>query len=263
MATTKLQNLINPEVLGAYLDVKLINAIKLTPFMEIDRTLQGRAGDTLTLPKYAYIGMADDLDEGEAMVPKQISAQTVDVQVKKVAVAVELTDEAIMNHYGDVVNEVGRQLLTSIADKIEDDCFKALADAQKVAVDAFDKEAILDAQLAFGEDLEDGMVVFVRPDQFNILRKDQDFVHIEAGARIVSGHYGKVFGVDVVVSNRVPKDEAYLVKRGALALIAKQNCQCEQDRNILNMTNVFTAHEFYVPYLKYEDRAVKITIGQE
>ena len=262
MAQTKLENLINPQVLGAYLDVKLIDAIKLTPFMEIDRTLQGRAGDTLSLPKYAYIGMAEDLGEGEEITVKQISADTVDVKVKKVAVGVELTDEAIMNHYGDVVNEVGKQLLTSIADKIEDDCFKELGKATlKATAAAFGKEAILDAQLKFGEDLEDGMVVFVRPEQFNALRKDPDFVHVEAGARIVSGHYGKVFGVDIVVSNRVAEGKAYLIKRGALALIAKQNCQCEQDRNILNMTNVFTAHEFYVPYLKYEDRAVEITIG--
>lgn len=262
MATTKQSNLITPEVLGAYLDVKLIDAIKLTPFMEVDRTLQGRAGDVLTLPKYAYIGEADDLDEGETMVPVALQASTVTVQVKKIAKAVEITDEAIMNHYGDAVNEIGKQLLVAIADKIEMDCFDELAKAKlSVAVEAFDKEALLDAQLQFGEDLEDGMVVFVRPSEFNALRKDKDFVHVEAGARIVSGHYGKVFGVDVIVSNRVAEGEAYLIKRGALALIAKQNCQCEQDRNILNMTNVYTAHEFYVPYLKYEDRAVKIAIG--
>ena len=262
MALTKLEQLINPQVLGAYLDVKLIDAIKLTPFMEVDRTLQGRAGDTLTLPKYKYIGMAEDLAEGQEMVPVAIEADTVDVKVKKVAKAIQITDEAVMNHYGDVVNEIGKQLLTAIADKIEEDCFEALGGATlTVSASKFDKEAILDAQLKFGEDLEDGMVIFVRPEQFNELRKDADFVHVEAGARIVSGHYGKVFGVDVIVSNRVPVGSAYLMKRGALALIAKQNCQCEQDRNILDMTNVFTAHEFYVPYLKYEDRAVKITIG--
>ena len=262
MAMTMQNNLITPEVLGAYFDVKLIDAIKLTPFMEVDRTLQGRAGDVLTLPKYAYIGHADDLGEGEAMVPVALNADTVDVKVKKIAKAVEITDEAIMNHYGDAVNEIGKQLVTAIADKIEKDCFDELAKAKlSVAVDAFDKEALLDAQLKFGEDLEDGMVVFVRPEQFNALRKDKDFVHVEAGARIVSGHYGKVFGVDIIVSNRVAEGQAFLIKRGALALIAKQNCQCEQDRDILKMTNVYTAHEFYVPYLKYEDRAVKITIG--
>ena len=255
-------NLITPEVLGAYLDVKLIDAIKLTPFMEVDRTLQGRAGDVLTLPKYAYIGHADDLGEGEAMVPVALSADTVDVKVKKIAKAVEITDEAIMNHYGDAVNEIGKQLVTAIADKIEKDCFAELRAKTKlsVSVGAFDKEAVLDAQLKFGEDLEEGMVLFVNPAEFNALRKDQDFVHIEAGARIVSGHYGRVYGVDVIVSNRVEAKEAFLIKRGALALIAKQNCQCEQDRDILKMTNVYTAHEFYVPYLKYEDRAVKIAV---
>ena len=260
MAGTRIADLINPQVLGAYLDVKMIDAIKLTPFMDIDRTLQGRAGDTLSLPKYAYIGMADGLDEAEEMVPKKISATTVEAKVGKAGVAVELSDEAIMNHYGDVVNEVGRQLLMSIADKIEKDCFDELEKATLAhTYTEFNKEAIVDAQLKFGEDLDGKQTLFVNPAEFNALRKDQDFVYIEAGQRIVSGHYGRVYGVDIVVTERVAAGKAFLVKDGALSLLIKENCQCEQDRNILNMTNVFTAHEFYVPYLKYEDRVVKIS----
>ena len=70
---TKLNNLIDPEVIGQFLDVKLINAIKLSPLVGVDRTLEGRPGSTLTLPKFAYIGMAEDVAEGEAMVPVALS----------------------------------------------------------------------------------------------------------------------------------------------------------------------------------------------
>ena len=34
---TKLQNLLDPQVLGAYLDVKLIDKINLSPIAEINR----------------------------------------------------------------------------------------------------------------------------------------------------------------------------------------------------------------------------------
>ena len=74
----------------------------------------------------------------------------------------------------------------------------------------------------------------------------------------MSGHVGRIFGADVIVSNRVQTGEAFLMKPGALMLLVKQNCQCEADRDILSMTNVFTAHEFYVPFLKYDDRVVRL-----
>ena len=259
MAMTKLAQLINPQVLGAYLDVKMIDAIKLTPLMEVNRTLQGRPGDTLTLPKYAYIGDATALAEGEAMDTAQISAETVNVKVGKVAKAVELTDEAIMNHYGDVVNEVGRQLLMSIASKIEADCFTELRKATVTqSYTAFSKDVIADAQVKFGEDINEPQYLLINASDYAVLRKDADFVVIGSGERVISGHVGRIFGCDVIVSNRVNDGEAFIMKHGALMLLIKENCQCEMDRDILKMTNVFTAHEFFVPYLKYEDRVIKL-----
>lgn len=53
MAVTKLGNLIDPQVLADYLDVKLMDAIKFAPLCAVRNDLVGRPGDTLTLPKYA------------------------------------------------------------------------------------------------------------------------------------------------------------------------------------------------------------------
>ena len=272
---SQVSDLLTPEVLGAYIDLKVMDAIKLTPFLDVDRTLEGRSGDTVTLPVYSYIGAAEDYAEGEEIELRKIEADVVDVTIKKIGVGIELTDEAIMVHHGDIVNEAGKQLLQSIAEKIEIDCFETLRNGAALVTKRgkvtkmpqinsakytgeFTKEAILDAQLAFGEDLDGQQILFVNPADFNRLRKDADFVHIEAGARIVSGHYGRVYGVDIIVSNRVEEGEAFLMKPGALGMMMKRQCRCEQDRNILNLTNQYTAHEFYLTYIKHADRVVRI-----
>ena len=49
---TKLNNLLDPQVIGAYLDVKLIDKIKLAPIAEVNRELEGRPGSTITFPKW-------------------------------------------------------------------------------------------------------------------------------------------------------------------------------------------------------------------
>ena len=69
MATTKLSNLLNPEVVASYIDTKLVDKIKLSPLAVIGTELQGRPGNTLTLPVWSYIGDAADLAEGVADVP--------------------------------------------------------------------------------------------------------------------------------------------------------------------------------------------------
>ena len=66
MATTKLTNLLNPQVVGEYIDAKLVDKIKLSPLAIVGTELQGRPGNTLTVPTWQYVGEAIDLAEGVA-----------------------------------------------------------------------------------------------------------------------------------------------------------------------------------------------------
>ena len=261
MATTFLNNLINPERLGAYLDVKLIDAIKLAPLVEVDRTLEGSAGDTLSLPKYQYIGQAEGVAEGDSMTPVQLNATKEDVKVSKIGKAVEITDEAMLSAYGDPVNEIGSQLVKAIADKIEDDLFTELATGTlaHTYTGDFSKDVIVDAQIKFGENIYEEMFLFVNPQELAKLRKDEDFVHIAGGQEVISGHVGRLYGADIIVSNRVPVGSAFLMKRGALALVLKRNIMCEADRDILSMKNIYTANEHYAVQLRYDDKVVRIS----
>ena len=67
MSLTKITNLINPEVMADMISAKIEKKIVVSPFAKIDATLQGEPGDTITIPKYAYIGDAGEVAEGEAL----------------------------------------------------------------------------------------------------------------------------------------------------------------------------------------------------
>ena len=264
MATgpAKLNKLIDPEVIGAYLDVKLVDKIKLAPIVEIDRTLEGRPGSTLTLPKWGYIGDAADLAEGAALTYSDIAEDTQEVAVKKVAKGVSITDEAVLSGHVNPIEHIGQQLLTSVASKIEADMYaavKAATTKKVVNAAAFAKEAIVDMRAEFGEDQEEAMYLFVNPADFAKLAKDKDFVQIQNGAAIISGTMGRLFGVDIVVANRVEAGKPFLMKAGAIALIMKRNVMVEADRDINTFSTKYAVSEHYAPYVKYADRIVKYT----
>ena len=260
MSTTMRSNLIDPEVLGAFLDVKLVDAIKLSPLVTVDRTLQGRPGSKLTLPKYAYILDAEDVAEGVAMEPVALSADTEEVTVKKAGKAVEITDEAILSGYGDPVNEIGKQLLTAMASKIESDLFTEVEKATLVhqyQAD-FDKDVVADAIVKFGEDIDEPMYLFINAEEYAAIRKDDAFVHVANGEAVISGQVGMIYGCNVVVSNRVEAGKAFIMKSGALALVMKRNVVVEADRDILKATNVYAVNEHYAVQLRYDDKVVRI-----
>ena len=271
MATgpAKLNKLIDPEVIGAYLDVKLVDKIKLAPIVEVDRTLEGRPGSTLTLPKWGYIGDAADLAEGAALTYSDIAEDTQEVAVKKVAKGVSITDEAVLSGYGNPVEQIGQQLLTAVASKIEADMYDAVKNEKKATRDTvgcfqhkytgntFTKEDIIDMRAKFGEDQEGEMVLFVNPAEFAVLAKDRDFVQIQQGAQIISGEMGMLYGVRLVVANRVPAGKPFLMKPGALAIVMKRNVMVESERDMDHFATKFAVSDHYVCYVKYADRIVK------
>ena len=262
MAVTKLGNLIDPQVLAEYLDVKLMDAIKFAPLCNVNRDLEGRPGSKLTLPKYGFIGEAGVVAEGEDIEMAELTATSVEKEVQKIAKGVTVTDEAILSAYGNPADEVAKQLLMAIAGKVDKDCAAAFREATlNVDVDAFGKDAVIDMIAKFGEDMEEDMVLVINAAHLAALRKEDDFMHVMNGQVIMNGEIGQIFGARVVVSNKVQANEAFLVKAGAVEIIMKRNVAVEADRNIVNKTNIFTADQHYVVYLRDESKIVKATIA--
>lgn len=278
MAQTKLTNLINPEVMAQMISAGLPAAIKFAPLAKVDKTLVARAGNTITIPKYAYIGDAEDVAEGVAMGTTVLTATTTEATVKKAGKAVELTDEAVLSGYGDPVGETNKQLKMSIAAKIDNDCLEVLADATlthdgSAAVISYN--GIVDAVDIFEEEDQAPKVLFVHPKQITQLRKDEDFKDINKYPlkTIMTGVIGEIAGCQVVPSKKIKLNvgetayENYIVKTStseegeeiapALTIYLKRDVELEDDRDILAKTTVISADEHYVAALSNNSKVVK------
>lgn len=207
--TTKLSDLINPQVMADMISAKIANKIVVAPFAKIDTTLVGIPGNTVTVPQYAYIGDAADIAEGVAAETVKLTASTTTVTVKKAMKAVELTDEAVLSGYGNPVGETNNQLAKSIASKVDNDAMTELQGAQLTydgSAAAIKYSGIVDAIDLFEEEVNSEKVIFVHPKQVTQLRKDSDFISADkykAGI-ILTGEIGMIANCRVVPSKKVP-----------------------------------------------------------
>ncbi|WZP35031.1 major head protein [Enterococcus phage vB_Efs10_KEN05] len=256
---TKIADLINPEVIGAFLHQKMLDNLVLAPFAEIDRTLQGRPGDTLTLPQWNFIGLAEDLAEGQELQSVKLTAEDRKATVKKVAKSVTLTDEAVLNAYVRPVDETVRQLAMAIAGKIDNDLFAAMRALTPSDVEMTDSyEWVIDAQVAFGEEFDEETYLFISPKRRASILKSKDFIHIQQGVSVIKGHLGEIYGMNIVVSNKVSDNEAFVLKRGALTLLMKRDYMVEEVREGMKRQTNITADQHYVAFVKDAKRAIFI-----
>ena len=262
--TTKLANLIDPQVLADYIDTKLINNVVFAPLATVDTTLQGAPGSILTFPAYVYIGASSDLTEGSAISTVSLNTSTVSAQIKEAGKGVEITDTAILSAYGDPVAEIASQLLKSMADKVDIDFLATLNGiaAGKTFSNVSTVMDISDSLELFGEDIDGQKALLVSPSMYTMIRNTKDWApasEFAAGA-LVRGAVGQIFGCDIMVSNRLTASQnAYIVKPGALRLVLKRDTLLEADRDILRRVNVYTATKHYVTYLYNAANAIKLT----
>lgn len=257
---TRLENLINPQVLADMISAELPNAIVFSPLATVGRKLVGSAGNTLTMPKYGYIGDAVDVAEGEDIPVSKMSTTTTTVTVKKAGKAVEITDEALLSDYGDTATEIKEQLKMSVANKIDNDLLTALQGATLTATGALSVAGLLTARAKFGEKVNQPAVLIIN--STNYAKIATEVLSLENSDKVLmDGVVGKVAGLQVVISDKLANTEAYIVAVGALGIELKRDVMLESDRDILAGVNVYAVNEHYVAYLKDESKAIKMTIS--
>lgn len=262
---TYLASLFNPQVIADIIETKLTNNIVFAPLAYIDRTLEGRPGNTVTLPYYSYIGDAELVQEGHDIPIAKLTQSTKQVTVDNYGKAVQLTDLAVLSGYGDPIGEATNQIVAAIASAVDNRLLAALnanTDTVYTATAALTPEDIPLALAKFGEDVEGEKALIVDADFYAKLLKTDWVPASEIAAEIkIRGAVGMSYGCQVIISNRVKGGNFHIVKPGALGLFMKRDTFVETDRDILNQSTVIAGSKMFAPYLMNSSSAIVLKSG--
>lgn len=274
---TYLSALFNPQVVADLIETKLTHKMVFAPLAMIDYTLQGRAGNTVTLPSYAYVGMASSVSEGYDIPVSKLTQSTKSVTIQKFGRGVQITDEAVLSGYGDPLGEAAMQVALACDDAMDNALLAALAgnSASEQIYSTGDSSVALtpmDIPLAlakFGEDADGQKALLVTPEFYAKLvgtPNDSNWIpasEIAADVRI-RGSVGMAFGCQVIVSNRLrAAGDLYIVKPRTLAVFIKRGVMVETDRDILNQSTVLAGSILAAPYLLNPKGMIKLTVPAE
>ncbi len=219
MSVTKLEHVINPQVMGDMIEAKITALAKLTPYAKVDTTLQGVPGDTKTVPSWNYIGDAEDFnpEAGEEMETTKLTASSATFTIKCAGKSVSVYQTAINSGLGNPVGQAETQLAKSVVGKVDNDLVEAAYKATTVVGDGttvISYNGIVDGTTKF-EDEEDGIekVMFIHPKQEADLLKDENFKSADKFDKsvIVKGSIGKIGSCWIKKSRKVKLEgSAYL-----------------------------------------------------
>ena len=275
--TTRIEDLISPQVMSDMIGAKIDKKIVVAPFAKVDKTLTGIPGNTITVPKYGYIGDAEDVAEGVKCGTVKLSTSITSATVKKAMKAVELTDEAVLSGYGNPVGETNNQLAKAIASKVDSDAMEVLREATLIYDGSASKisyEQIIDAIDLFDEEVNTEKVMFVNPKQITQLRKDSNFISADKypGNVVMTGEIGMIANCRIVPTKKVELDAEgnnYLcpiVKlnndaeteedTAAITIYLKRDTTVEKERDSLARKTAISADKHYAVALSDESKVV-------
>jgi N4-gp56 family major capsid protein len=214
---TKVTTLVNgdvfdPEVVSDMINAKVEKKAVMKGYVKVNTTLQGVPGSEVTIPRWGYIGAAEDLVEGQPIDSTKMAFTTAKYGIKKIGKGVMLTDEAQMCGYGNPIGTATAQIAMSIDEKLDNDEVDVMYESKNV----FDGSAytikyasIVDGVDMFGEEEDSNKVIFIHSKQKTQLRKDADFLSADKFQPGVlrDGVIGRIAGCDVKVSNKVKLED--------------------------------------------------------
>lgn len=271
---TKLSSLVNPQVMADIISAKLSNRIAVMPYAKLDNTLEGQSGDTITVPKFAYIGDAVDVAEGEDIPTRELQCVGTPYKIKKCGIGGILTDEAVLSGYGNPIGELSNQMANSIASKCDEDCMAELVKATTsvTSTSVLSYEAVVNGVDAFEEEENSEKVIFVHPKQVTQLRLDANFISKEKynNEVIATGEIGMIANARVVASKRVTTEGNYYLnpivkvstttddadEAAALTVFIKRDTNIETERKAKNRTTEVTGDKLYVVALTNDAKVI-------
>lgn len=247
MSVTKMEHVINPEVMGPMIDAKIEALLKFTPYAKVDTTLEGVAGDTKTVPSWNYVGDAEDFDveAGKEMETANLTASSATFTIKCAGKSISIYQTAINSGLGNPIGQAETQLAKSVAGKIDSDVVAAAYTSKVVVGDGtavLNYNGIVDCVTKF-EDEEDGVekVMFIHPKQEAQLLKDEDFKSADKFDKsvIVKGSIGKIGSCWIKKSKKVKLNTEGTAYMCPIIKMEADNAQTEYTEDELAAITIF------------------------
>lgn len=214
---TKVTTLVNgdvfdPEVVSDMINAKVEKKAVMKGYVKVNTDLQGVPGSEVTIPRWGYIGEAEDLEEGQPIDSTKMAFTTAKYGIKKIGKGVMLTDEAQLCGFGNPMGTATAQIAMSIDEKLDNDEVAVMYESHNIcdaSTAVIKYSAIVDGVDMFGEEEDSNKVIFIHSKQKTQLRKDTDFLSADKFQPGVlrDGVIGRIAGCDVKVSNKVKLEE--------------------------------------------------------
>lgn len=271
---TKLEHLIDPEVLSDMVAAKVEAGITALPYAKVDTTLVGQPGDTVTVPQFVWDGEAVIVPEGEDIPLRNLGAKSAKYTVKKIGIGTSITDEAALSAYGDVMGAAADGIANSILGKIDEDTVGELYKAKTISEAAtFGYDAIVDGVDKFNEENNVDKAMLVPPALISVLRKDDDFIDKShyGNEVMVNGEIGMVSNVRIKPSRRVEgvggSFYSPIVQLSeaddpmpAIEYFVKRDTNIETDRISRSRKTEITGDQMYVVALTNESKVTLVKV---
>lgn len=233
---THFADMLDPQVLEPMIGAQLSKLNVFSSIAPVDTTLEGKPGDTITIPRYKFTGTAREYGEGEQINFDSLEYTTQQVKIKKIVSASSISDEAALIPYGDPKTEQARQQAMALATYVDNDVLDTAKNAPLQVTDQTpDKVDLIDSledKFANATNAIEGAtypqqgVLYVSYKDAAALRKaagDNWTRASDLGDKIlVNGAFGELLGWEIIRTAKLTKGHALAVKPGALRTYMKK-----------------------------------------
>lgn len=272
MASTVISDLLyQPQVARDMIEAYFRKRLTLGQYATRIGELQGKPGEVITFPFIGKLGAAEEPTESGSLTVDNITSDKFTATVKEVGKAIGFKDAALMRGGQPVVDLGLQQIGSVIAEKIDGDLYTEAYTSGNYTVgfdgtsgsDTLSMGVMLDALVtAFGDRLHEAKTLVLHSKQFaDLVKADDGYLSaansVSSDSVRTQGVIGKVFGMDLVISDQVPVTtdgitagvdsyDAMALKQDALSFIVKKDFgDVERDRDILKRETQYSATVWY------------------
>lgn len=266
-------NIIVPDVYASLVREKVAGKCKVAQFLVNLGDLHGKVGETLTMPKYSYIGDGKDWNINTPMDVTQMKQTSTQATIKAIqAPAVKVADYDDEVALGNAIEEAASQQALAIARKYDTDAIACALESplkyQLATKNTVTQDELIAMLGLYGDDRDsadfDAIVCsslfapsFYKMDMF--VKRDLTMT-ADGNGIAVNSQIGTFLNIPVVLSDRLydaTNQEGFilLMKKNAISIIPKENPFAEASRDAsLRQTTIYLS-QFYAMALT-DDTAI-------